>query len=150
VKFVRAASIEEVLRATPDDPATREVTRRHAPYAVWSADHVDIGNIGAQLPAETRTIGIHLNSDNTGPIVFLYPHWMRWIRSGESLAARDAESHEYFLSELETDRGFETRPIILGDRMGIHDGKHRLFAAFEFLRKDAKEKLFEVYWDRAA
>jgi hypothetical protein len=74
VNFVRPVSIDEVLRATPDDPATREVTRHHAPYGVWSADHDDIGTIGAQLPAETRTIGIDLNADNTGPIADLVHH----------------------------------------------------------------------------
>ncbi len=144
MNFVRPASIDEVLQATPDDAATKNVTRDHTPDGVWSADHRDIGNIGAQLPDQTRTIGIDLNHDNTGPIVLLFPHWMRWIRSGVALAVDDAASHAYFLTELNSDRGFETRPIILDARMQIHDGKHRLFAAFDFLSKCANEKFFEV------
>lgn len=150
MNFVRPASIDEVLQATPDDAATKNVTRDHAPYGVWSADHRDIGNIGAQLPDQTRTIGIVLNHDNTGPIVLLFPHWMRWIRSSVAFAADDAASHAFFLSELKSGRGFETRPIILDDRMQIHDGKHHLFAAFDFLSVEGNERVFEVYWDRTA
>jgi hypothetical protein len=34
--------------------------------------------------------------------------------------------------------------------MQIHDGRHRLFAAFEFLSGQGPDREFEVFWDRAA
>jgi hypothetical protein len=43
---------------------------------------------------------------------------------------------------------FSVRPIVLGSSMQIHDGRHRLFAAFEFLGEHGSERNFEVNWDR--
>jgi hypothetical protein len=39
---------------------------------------------------------------------------------------------------------FSVRPIVLGSSMQIHDGWHRLFAAFEFLGEHGSERNFEV------
>jgi hypothetical protein len=49
---------------------------------------------------------------------------------------------------LREGESFSVRPIVLGSSMQIHDGRHRLFAAFEFLGEHGSERHFEVYWDR--
>ena len=51
MKLVRAATIEDVLLATPDDEPTRNIVRARPEFGVWSFDRQDIGNIGAQLPS---------------------------------------------------------------------------------------------------
>jgi hypothetical protein len=137
MKFVRAATIEEVLRASPEDEPTRNIVRACPEFGVWSFDRQDIGNIGAQLPSGKMATVSSLLSD-----------WKEWLGSPDPRVVWSAELYGAFIHLLRQGQSFSVRPIVLGSSMQIHDGRHRLFAAFEFLGEHGSDRTFEVYWDR--
>lgn len=114
---------------------------------MWEFSGADLGGVGAQLPQEVASVGIHLPNDGVGTIGVLAPHWTRWIQSREEVARRDREGHAFFLAWLRTGKPFIHRPIVFDERMQIHDGKHRLFAAFDH-GGDAPDLKVEVFWNR--
>jgi hypothetical protein len=137
MNFVRSATIAEVLRATPDDEPTRDVVRARPQFGVWAFDSEDIGGVGAQLPSGTM-----------GTISSLLGEWKTWLGSTDPQAVGSAAAHEAFTQTLRSGNSFAVRPIVIGPTMQIHDGRHRLFAAFEFLGERGNERTFEVLWDR--
>jgi len=140
MQFVRAATIEEVLAASPEDEPTRDVVRARSAFGVWSLDAQDLGRIGAQLP-----------SGKMGTISTLFAEWSAWLRSSDARAPRSAALHSGFVHLLRQGQAFAVRPIILGDAMQIHDGRHRLVAAFEFFtERGCRGGRVEVFWDRIA
>jgi hypothetical protein len=120
--FVRPASLDEVLRATPEDEPSKDVVRRCSAFGIWSFGREDIANAGAQLP-----------SGKMGTISSLFTEGREWLRSSDPRAPWRAALHSGFVHLLRAGQTFAVRPIVLGERMQIHDGRHRLFAAFEFL-----------------
>lgn len=137
MKFVRPASLDEVLLVTPEDEPTRDAVRACAAFGVWSFDRDDIGRIGAQLPG-----------GNVGPVASLFAEWTAWLRSSDPRAPWSNALHSGFVYLLREGQIFSARPIILGDAMQIHDGRQRLFALFEFLGEHGRGRQFEVFWDR--
>jgi hypothetical protein len=137
MKFVRAATIEEVLRVSPEDESTRDIVRACPAFGVWSLGREDIGNIGAQLP-----------SGELGTISSLFAEWKAWLRSPDPRVVWSADVYGAFVQLLREGESFSVRPIVLGSSMQIHDGRHRLFAAFEFLEEHGGDRSFEVFWDR--
>lgn len=146
--FERVASLDEVLQACPDHEFTKDIVRGRRRFGVWLADAVSVASIGAQLPREVSEIGIDRPNDGMGTIESLFERWMKWVSSGAPQAAEDAATHEHFLSVLRSGKTFERFPIVLDDRRQIHDGRHRLFAAFHFLKTDAGDRRFQIFWDR--
>lgn len=137
MQFIRVAALQEVLVATPDDEPTRNVTRRCPQFGVWSFGGQDLGRIGAQLP-----------DGKMGAVWELFAEWKTWLGSSDPRAPSSAARHHRFVQLLREGRTFDVRAIILGHAMQIHDGKHRLFAAYEFVTKHAGNQGFEVFWDR--
>jgi hypothetical protein len=72
----------------------------------------------------------------------------QWLRSSDPRASRSATSHSGFVHLLRKGEVFDVRPIILGEAMQVHDGRHRLFAAFEYVTEHGANGRFEVFWDR--
>lgn len=137
MKFVRAATMEEVLRATPEDEPTRNIVRACPAFGVWSFDRDDIGKVGAQLP-----------SGELSTVSSLFSAWKAWLRSPDPRVVWSGALHAAFVQLLRQGDSFSVRPIVLGRSMQILDGRHRLFAAFEFLEEHGSDRSFEVFWDR--
>ena len=53
-----------------------------------------------------------------------------------------------FVHLLRQGDSFSVRPIVLGSSMQIHDGRHRLFAAFEVWGSTAPNGVSKSIWDR--
>jgi hypothetical protein len=137
MQFVRAATLDEVLRATPEDEPTRNVVRACLVFGVWAFDREDIGKIGAQLP-----------NGKMGTISSLFADWRGWLRSPDPGVVWSASVYTAFVELLREGQTFTVRPIILGQGMQIRDGRHRLFAAFEVLGDQGSDRTFEIFWDR--
>jgi hypothetical protein len=137
MKFLRTATMEEVLRATPEDEPTREIVSACPAFGVWSFDREDIGAIGAQVP-----------SGELGTVSSLFAAWKAWLRSPDPRVVWSADVYGAFVQLLREGESFSVLPIVLGSSMQIHDGRHRLFAAFEFLGEHSSARTFEVFWDR--
>lgn len=137
MKFVRAATIDEVLGAAPEDEPSRDIVRSCPAFGVWSLDREDVGNIGAQLPG-----------GKTGTVSSLLAEWKDWLRSPDPRVVWSAAVDAAFLQLLRQGERFSVLPIVLGASMQILDGTHRLFAAFEFLGEQANDGCVEVFWDR--
>jgi hypothetical protein len=45
---------------------------------------------------------------------------------------------------------FATRAIVFAARLQIHDGRHRLFALYEFVLGGGQLPHVEVFWNKAA
>jgi hypothetical protein len=99
----------------------------------------DIGNVGAQLP-----------SGKMGSISALFAEWKEWLRSSDPRAPWSAALHAAFVHLCQRGDCLSVRPVLLGHSMQIHDGRHRLFAAFEGHGEDADDRRIEVYWDQLA
>ena len=130
-----SVSMADVLEATPPDPDTRDVTCANGPYEEWAVDCSDIGRISMQLP-DTRQLG---------PIEKLFADFRRWIET----AAEEAPRRRYHcrVDDIRTGGWRKwTHPIVLGKSMQIHDGKHRLLAAYESCRNTASGFEINVYW----
>jgi hypothetical protein len=137
MKFVREASIAEVLGATPEDEPTRDIVRACPAFGVWSLGREDLGNVGVQL-----------QGGKMSTISSLLAEWKDRRGSPDPRVVWSAALHSGFVQLLRQGESFSVRPIVLGSSMQIHDGKHRLFAAFEFLEEHGNERSFEVYWNR--
>jgi hypothetical protein len=137
VRFVRTASLDEVLQATPEDELTRAIIRACLDFGVWSFDREDIGKIGAQLQSGT-----------TGTVASLLAEWKAWLRSPDPRVVWSNAVHGAFVQLLRQGESFSVLPIVLGPSMQIHDGRHRLFAAFEVLGERGDSSCVEVFWDR--
>ncbi len=137
MKFVRPATVDEVLLATPEDEPSKTVVRACTAFGVWSFHRDDIGKIEAQLP-----------TGKVGPVASLFAEWTQWLRSPDPRAPWSAALHSGFVYLLREGQVFTARPVVLGEAMQIHDGRQRLFAAFEFLSEHGEGRRFEVFWDR--
>jgi hypothetical protein len=137
MQFVRVASTEEVLAANPEDEATRDIVRTRTPFGIWLFDGPDLGTIGAQLPG-----------GKIGTVSALFAEWTEWLGSSDPQARWSAALHSGFVHLLRQGQVFAVRPIVLGEAMQLHDGRHRLFAAFEYLRELGNGRSLEVFWDR--
>jgi len=137
VKFVRTATLDEVLRATPEDEPTRDIVSACPDFGVWSFDREDIGKIGAQLPSGTM-----------GTVASLLAEWKEWLRSPDPRVVWSNAVHGAFVQLLRQRESFSVLPIVLGPSMQIHDGRHRLFAAFEVLGERGDDSCVELFWDR--
>jgi len=135
--YLGQAGTEEVVAATPADPKTIERTEGAAPYGIWSLDAEDIGDVGCQLPDGTM-----------GAVRHMYKRWMsEWIDHDPT--SRHATTHQRLLAALRERGRFDVRPIVLDAGRQIHDGKHRIFAAFEYT-ETAPGFLLEVFWNRTS
>jgi hypothetical protein len=137
VKFVRTATLGEVLQATPEDEPTRDIVRACPDFGVWSFDREDIGNVGAQLPSGTM-----------GTVASLLTEWKEWLCSPDPRVVWSNAVHGAFVQLLRQGESFSVLPIVIGPWMQIHDGRHRLFAAFEVLGEPGDKSSVEVFWDR--
>jgi hypothetical protein len=137
MQFVRVATTEDVLIAAPEDEPTRDVVRGRTPFGVWSLDRQDLGMVGAQLPG-----------GKMGTISVLFAEWAEWLGSSDPRARWSAALHAGFVHLLRAGQVFAVRPIILGETMQIHDGRHRLFAGFQYLSEQGDSRRVEVFWDR--
>lgn len=137
MRKLRDAEIAEVLAATPDDSASRSVTENHQPFEIWLLEGAcDLGRVRMQLP-----------TGECGMIAVLHCRFAAWINAPERPSA---ERDRYFQRCSEIANGTYKRwhrPIVLGPGLQIHDGKHRLLAAYA--RTIAGEPLnLEVFWSR--
>ena len=135
MRRLRDATLDEVVAATPDDPATRKVTETHQPFEVWRLESPDdLGQVRMQLP-----------TGEGGTIAELYPAFLAWIDAPERTPeerARYFERHH----DVETEAHREwTKAIVLGPGRQIHDGKHRLLAAYAHAIAGIEVSL-DVFW----
>jgi hypothetical protein len=125
------------LQATPEDQPSQDVVRACVDFGVWSFDREDIGRIGARLP-----------SGKVGTVSSLFAEWDEWLGSHDPRVIWSSVVHGAFVQLLRQGQSFSVLPLVLGASMQIHDGRHRLFAAFEVLGERASGGCVEVFWDR--
>jgi hypothetical protein len=135
MRKLRDAEIAEVRKATPDDPATRSVTENHQPFEIWLLEVAgDLGRVRMQLP-----------TGECGTIAELHCRFAAWVNAPERTPA---ERDRYFNRCREIENGTYNRwlrPIVLGPERQIHDGKHRLLAAYARALAGGPLNL-EVFW----
>jgi hypothetical protein len=83
-----------------------------------------------------------------GTVASLLTEWQRWLRSPDPRVVWSNAVHGAFVQLLRQGESFSVLPIVLGPSMQIHDGRHRLFAAFEVLGEPGRGSCVEVFWDR--
>jgi hypothetical protein len=146
VRHIREADINEVLRAGLHfDQATQQAITSRRSFSVWLMETADdIGDIGAQLQGESAGA----DAGRVGKISELYDGWVRWLHGGHEKALADLRSHAHLKSMLHQKQTFATRAIIFDDAKQIHDGRHRLFALYEFALGGGELPLVEAFWNR--
>jgi hypothetical protein len=148
VRHVRQADVNEVLSAGLHfDEATRKEIIVRQPFSVWLLESCDdLGGIGSQLQRESEGA----DSERTGRICDLYAGWVKWMHSGHAKAVADLCSHAHLKGMLHQGQMFATRAIVFDARLQIHDGRHRLFALYEFVLGGGQPPHVEVFWNKAA
>ena len=136
MQYLGEADPHQVMAATPCDPDTLNATRVRLPFQIWRIQTLaDIAAIEMQLPRECRAeLEVELARDGVGPIGDLYPLWAWWIHSRKPHSIPELARHVDLVSEVQAAGSFLKRPILFDDTRRIHDGKHRLLAAYELLR----------------
>jgi len=147
MRWLRDADLNEVLSAGLHfDGATRQAIVIRAPFSVWRLESAeDVGDIGTQLQGESAGA----DSARVGKIRDLYGGWQRWLHGAHSKAIEDLASHARLLGMLRDGKVFATRAIIFDDAKQMHDGRHRMFALYEFVRGDNPLPAVDVFWNRA-
>jgi hypothetical protein len=138
--YVRKVTLEEVQNAQMNggvalDEGTAAVGIRHKDnWHEWEFDRAEIGSI----------------TDSTPPtsVFVLYPLRVLEMHCARAGSIADLASHVHFLKQFQN--GSPVPPPVLlheaQDRQ-IHDGAHRVFAAYEFASRDAAFRL-RLYWNR--
>jgi hypothetical protein len=139
MKLIGNVSIDDVLAALPADRATRSEARKHAGWCEWAFDRGEIGLIGAQDPATHRLDRVQV----------LYDDRVLWMTSANGI--RSLKTHRHFLEQLAKGHDFG-RPVLISDSTNgkdrqIHDGAHRIYAAYEFSTSLPEFRL-RVFWNQ--
>jgi hypothetical protein len=122
--------------ADPLDDGTAHVGIRHQNnWHEWEFDREEIGQITDGTPSTC--------------VFLLYQYRVTEMHSGGVSAIKDLAGHAHFLKMFEQAQGYQ-RPVLLKEaqEQQIHDGAHRIYAAYEFsgLRPDFR---LRVYWNQA-
>jgi hypothetical protein len=148
VRHIRHADVNEVLSAGLHfDEATRKAIADRQPFAVWLLENCDdVGSIRSQLQGESEGA----DAGRLGTIRDLHPGWVKWMHSGHVKAVTDLRSHTHLKGMLHQRQMFATRAIVFDAAKQIHDGRHRLFALYEFVLGGCQLPHVEVFWNKAA
>lgn len=145
MRYSCSANVADVKQAHKNlTTPTSEAIDQQGPFHIWVLESlVDLAEIGSQLPEELgRPYGSKL-----GRISCLYPYWSAWLRTEDGTS--DRGTHEQLKDILREGKQFRTRPILFDDNRQINDGKHRLFAVYEFAIQEGVLPKTEVFWSRA-
>jgi hypothetical protein len=145
MRYLQEALLEDVLKAHRFlDALTEGWIKRWAPFHIWCIEsRSELGAIQSQLQGESEG----QDAGRVGTIAELHPGWMKWLASGHAKARSDRECHDHLLSLVRNKQPFETRPIVVGDVKQINDGRHRLFALYEYTSAQSMPAV-EIYWNR--
>jgi hypothetical protein len=69
------------------------------------------------------------------------------LESGSRGSADSRDAYERYIATLREGRPFHSEPILLGERRQVHDGRHRLFAAFAW-SANRPDLVVDVFWNR--
>src|SRR5438270_13131438 len=120
MRKLRDASFAEVLAATPNDKATRAVTEKHQPFEVWLLEGADdFGRVRMQLP-----------TGELGTIVHLHAQFLAWVEAPERTPEERARYWDRYADIEGGEHVHWPRSIVLGPEQQVHDGRHRLMAAY--------------------
>jgi hypothetical protein len=141
MEYVRTVTLEEVQNAQRKgelelDEGTKDVGIRHRHnWHEWEFDREDIGSIIDSTPPTS--------------VFVLYPLRVLEMHSARAGSIADLASHVHFLKQFQTGNPVP-RPVLLREAVErqIHDGGHRIYAAYEFASRHPGFRL-RVYWNRA-
>jgi hypothetical protein len=134
---LRLATPEEVVAATGRED-TPQVVAARAIRELWRFNREDAGRVSVLVHYPKR--------DRNGPLAELFPYWLEWMKGTTDEAMNDARAHQYFIGELEKSGRFSQAPVVQDESIRIHDGRHRLFAAYDASASGVPVFPIEIYW----
>jgi hypothetical protein len=133
MRRIRDAIMDEAIDASPPGHApSAEVTLANGPYSVFRiVTLAALGDIIFQLPGTNEHPRI---ADG-------YPAWLAYLK----VHPEDRPRYENQVAVVTRGASFEKRPILLPNKR-IHDGKHRLLAAYGHALQHGLPNNLEVFW----
>jgi hypothetical protein len=139
MEYVRKVTLDEVQSvqrkgALDLDEGTAAVGKRfHDGWHEWEFDREDIGSIIDSTPPTS--------------VFVLYPLRVLEMHSARPGAIVDLASHVHFLQQFQSGAPVP-HPVLLREaqQRQLHDGGHRIYAAFEFASRHPAFRL-RVYWN---
>lgn len=136
MRYIRDASLQEVLDASQWPDETRKLLSDFPVPKLYEFDKFDVGDVVVTVHHPAR--------DTDGPVREVFENWRTWLTYPCSEARGDRDNHFRLLDVLTRGKPFTTSPII-DERPRYHDGRHRLLAFYDFARDPAVERTVEVY-----
>jgi hypothetical protein len=138
-KFLRVATLSEVLRVTPAEPTTQAETARQGghDWGLWEFDRDAVGEIGDQSKCSHRI----------APVRDLHIERQSWIGGENEKASKHKALGEDFAKG-----DFLAPPVILHVAecqwsYHVRDGAHRVHAAYDYMASHPERRL-RVFWNR--
>lgn len=139
--FVRIADSEEIIEASDQ---AREVTQNllkgRPRQEVWTFEAPDFREVLVRNPNRS------ILADNS--VASAKAVWTRQADNGDTSARADLRKVAELESDLRRERRFRQRPILqdVTEKITLHDGRHRLVAAYECWSNASFRGPIEVFW----